>query len=89
MEPMKPDAASAGVPSFSVGELAAWTHDMHLEKYSFIFTEVLIKDIQFDENSWYYELMVLMNGSEFTCFERNLRPLDEAMMKERTWRKKI
>ena len=86
---MKPDAVSAGVPKFSIGELAAWTHDIHIDKYNFIFTEVLIKDIQFDENSWYYELMVLMNGSEFTCFERNLRPLDETLLKGRTCRMKI
>jgi hypothetical protein len=85
---MKPDAVNAGVPSFSIGELAAWTHDIHL-KYEFIFTEVLIKDIQFDENSWYYELIVLMNGTEFTCFERNLRPLDETLLKGRTCRMKI
>jgi len=88
MEPMKPDAVNAGVPSFSIGELAAWTHDIHL-KYEFIFTEVLIKDIQFDENSWYYELIVLMNGTEFTCFERNLRPLDETLLKGRTCRVKF
>ena len=88
MEPMKPDAVNAGVPSFSIGELAAWTHDIHL-KYEFIFTEVIVKDIQFDENSWYYELIVLMNGSEFTCFERNLRPLDETLLKGRTCRMKI
>lgn len=85
---MKPDAVNAGVPSFSIGELAAWTHDIHL-KYEFIFTEVIVKDIQFDENSWYYELIVLMNGSEFTCFERNLRPLDETLLKGRTCRMKI
>jgi len=85
---MKPDAVNAGVPSFSIGEIAAWTHDVHLEKYSFVFSEVLIRNIQFDEDTWYYELTVLMSGIEFTCFERNLRPLDEAMMKERTWRKK-
>jgi hypothetical protein len=85
---MKPDAVNAGVPSFSIGELAAWTHDIHL-KYEFIFTEVLIKNIQFDENSWYYELIVLMNGTEFTCFERNLRPLDETLLKGRTCRMKI
>jgi hypothetical protein len=85
---MKPDAVNAGVPSFSIGELAAWTHDIHL-KYEFIFTEVLIKDIQFDENSWYYELIVLMNGTEFTCFERNLRPLDETLLKGRTCRVKF
>ena len=88
MEPMKPDAVNAGVPSFSIGELAAWTHDIHL-KYEFIFTEVLIKDIQFDENSWYYELIVLMNGTEFTCFERNLRPLDETLLKGRICRVKF
>ncbi len=82
---MKPDAVNAGVPSFSIGELAAWTHDIHL-KYECIFTEVLIKDIQFDENSWYYELIVLMNGTEFTCFERNLRPLDN-LLKECAWRR--
>ena len=86
---MKPDAVNAGVPSFSIGELAAWTHDIHIDKYNFIFTEVLIKDIQFDENSWYYELIVLMNGTEFTCFERNLRPLDETLLKGRTCRMKI
>ena len=85
---MKPDAVNAGVPSFSIGEIAAWTHDIHLEKYSFVFSEVLIRNIQFDEDTWYYELTVLMSGIEFTCFERNLRPLDEAMMKERIWRKK-
>lgn len=85
---MKPDAVNAGVPSFSIGEIAAWTHDVHLEKYSFVFSEVLIRNIQFDEDTWYYELTVLMSGIEFTCFERNLRPLDEAMIKERTWRKK-
>jgi hypothetical protein len=50
---------------------------------------VLIKDIQFDEGTWYYELMVLMNGTEFTCFERNLRPLDETLLKGRTCRMKI
>ena len=86
---MKPDAVNAGVPSFSIGELAGWTHDMHLEKYSHIYSEVLIKDIQFDEGTWYYELMVLMNGTEFTCFERNLRPLDETLLKGRTCRMKI
>ena len=86
---MKPDAVNAGVPSFSIGELAAWTHDIHIDKYNFIFTEVLIKDIQFDENSWYYELIVLMNGTEFTCFERNLRPLDETLLKGRTCRVKF
>ena len=85
---MKPDAVNAGVPSFSIGEIAAWTHDVHLEKYSFVFSEVLIRNIQFDEDTWYYELTVLMNGTEFTSFERNLRPLDEAMMKERTWKRK-
>ncbi len=85
---MKPDAVNVGVPSFSIGEIAAWTHDVHLEKYSFVFSEVLIRNIQFDEDTWYYELTVLMSGIEFTCFERNLRPLDEAMMKERIWRKK-
>jgi hypothetical protein len=86
---MKPDAVNAGVPSFSIGELAAWTHDMHLEKYNFVFSEVIIKDIQFEEGSWYYRLIVLVNGAEFTCFERNLRPLDEALLKEHTWRKKF
>ena len=86
---MKPDAVNAGVPKHSIGDIAAWTHDVHLEKYSFVFSEVLIRNIQFDEDTWYYELTVLMSGIEFTCFERNLRPLDEAMMKERTWRKKI
>ena len=85
---MKPDAVNAGVPSFSIGQLAAWTHDIHLEKYSFVFSEVLIRNIQFDEDTWYYELTVLMSGIEFTSFERNLRPLDEALLKERTWRKK-
>lgn len=79
---MKPDAVNAGVPSFSIGELAGWTHDMHLEKYSHIYSEVLIKDIQFDEGTWYYELMVLMNGSEFTCFERNLKRLDDVQLEE-------
>jgi hypothetical protein len=76
MELMKPDAVNAGVPSFSIGDIAAWTHDIHLEKYNFVFSEVLIKDIQFDEGTWYYELIVLPTGSEFTCFERNLRPID-------------
>ena len=85
---MKPDAVNAGVPSFSIGELAAWTHDVHIEKYNFIFTEVLIKGIQFDEGTWYYELIVLMNGTEFTCFERNLRRLDNAQLEERKWQRR-
>ena len=78
MEPMKPDAVNAGVPNFGVGDIAAWTHDIHL-KYEFIFTEVLIKEVHYrDEYNWYYDLIVLDDGKEFPCFERNLRTIDEA-----------
>jgi len=75
---MKPDAVNAGVPSFSIGDIAAWTHDIHLE-CKFIFSEVLIKEIKFiDENNWQYYLIVLKTGSEFCCAEKNLKTINEA-----------
>jgi len=88
MEPMKPDAVNAGVPKHSVGDIAAWTHDVHLEKYSFVFSEVLIKEVKFtDDNNWYYDLVVLASGSEFSCSEKNLRAIDEAKETYNQWLK--
>jgi len=85
---MKPDAVNVGVPKYSVGDIAAWTHDVHLEKYSFVFSEALIKEVKFtDDNNWYYDLVVLASGSEFSCSEKNLRGIDEAKETYDQWLK--
>jgi len=89
MEPMKPDAVSVGVPKHSVGEIAAWTHDVHFE-YDFLYSEVLIKEVKYiDEDNWYYELLILSSGSEFHCFERNLRTMEEAKEAYHKWHLKL
>jgi uncharacterized protein YpmB len=84
---MKPDAVNVGVPKHSVGDIAAWTHDIHF-KYEFLYSEVLIKEVKYiDEDNWYYELVSLQSGSEFSCSERNLRTIEEAKEAHDKWLK--
>jgi len=84
---MKPDAVNVGVPKHSVGDIAAWTHDVHF-KYEFIYSEVLIKEVKYiDEDNWYYELISLQSGSQFSCSERNLRTIEEAKEAHDKWLK--
>ena len=76
---MKPDAVNVGVPKFSVGQLAAWTHDIHIHKYDFVFSEALItKIIEHNDGTYFYEVIILNGGNKFSCFERNLRTIEEA-----------
>ena len=75
---MKPDAVNVGVPKFSVGQLAAWTHDIHIHKYNFVFSEVLVTEVIYDKGVCLYQIHILTDGKKFTCFERNLRTIEEA-----------
>jgi len=71
MEPMKPDAESAGHPKYNIGDLVYWSHDIFLDSSYAMRAPAIIFDVPNEKNNDYI-VHILMNAVTFSSPRKNL-----------------
>ena len=73
MEPMKPDAANAGVPKYQVGDLVDWTHDMFMgNEYPIKGAAIVVDNTEYVCGRIQYSIHMLMTGTVLQVYEKNI-----------------